>query len=247
MSRSRTPHDRFSRRRRGVWLRRWRWMLVGATLLAVTGAPGWVLLRSDVLAVQNVDVAGAGAVGVAGVSAAQVRAAGDVTTGTPLVRVDLDAVSSGVERLPGVASASVVRQWPHTLRVDIVERSPVAAVEVEGEWRALDATGAVFGAYQRPPVRLPRVRIEQVDPAQRDSAVAEAAAVLDSLEPAIAARLTSVEVSSMDDIVLVLHSGARVQWGSAADSARKAEVLTVLLRIPATAYDVTVPELPTTS
>jgi cell division protein FtsQ len=38
-----------------------------------------------------------------------------------------------------------------------------------------------------------------------------------------------------------------VRWGSAEDSARKAEVLTVLLRVPAAVYDVSVPELPTTS
>ena len=68
--------------------------------------------------------------------------------------------------------------------------------------------------------------------------------------PAIAhffttANCSSVTASSRDSVELVLMSGARVKWGDASDSARKAEVLGVLLRQPGRVYDVSAPELPT--
>lgn len=239
--------DRFRRRRRSLQWQYWRRVLVVSTLLALAGAAGWALLRSPMLGVRHVDVTGVGDVSVAKVTPAQVRAAGDLVPDTPLARIDLDALAARVQQLPGVASATAVRDWPHTVRVEVVERRPVATVEAGGSWRALDSTGVVFGDYESVPAGLPAVRTARGDSEQQASGLSEAAAVLDALEPTIAARLESVEVTSMDDITLVLRSGERVQWGSAAESDRKAQVLALLLRTPAARYDVTVPELPTTS
>lgn len=238
--------DRFARRRWWARLHRWRWSLLLGALLTLGTLATWVVLTSTLLGVREVEVTGVGASRVAQVDLLEVRAVVGVADGTPLARVDLDEAASRVERLPGVASATVTRDWPRGLHVDVVERQPVAALEVDGRWRAMDATGAVFGSYEQPPQAMPQV-LADVEPAEQRSALSEAGSVLASLEPSIAARLDSIEVASRDDILLVLGSGERVRWGSAEDSARKAEVLMVLLRIPAAVYDVTVPELPTTS
>lgn len=171
----------------------------------------------------------------------------DVPADTPLARVDVDEVAGAVEQLPAVESATVGRDWPHGLSVMVVERRPVAATQQRGVWRAVDADGVVFGIYRQLPARLPTISATAADATERDAALAEAAAVLTALEPGIAARLDTVEVSSRDDVVLNLTSGEQVRWGSAEESARKAQVLTVLLRVPAAVYDVSVPELPTTS
>lgn len=239
--------DRFARRRWLARLHRWRWSLLVGALLTLGTLATWVVLTSPLLGVREVEVTGAGASRVAHVGPVQVRAVVDVADGTPLARVDLDEVASRVEGLPGVASATVTRDWPRGLRVDVVERRPVAALQVDGQWRAMDATGAIFGSYEQPPRAMPQVVADDVEPAQQHSALSEAGSVLATLEPSIAARLDSVEVASRDDISLVLGSGERVRWGTSEDSTRKAEVLMVLLRIPAAVYDVTVPELPTTS
>ena len=45
----------------------------------------------------------------------------------------------------------------------------------------------------------------------------------------------------------MLRDGRQVVWGSAEDSAAKAEVLVALLKEPAKRYDVSVPGQPTTS
>ena len=49
----------------------------------------------------------------------------------------------------------------------------------------------------------------------------------------------------MDTISLVLRNGRTILWGSAEDSANKAEVLDVLLDRKAQVYDVSVPGQPT--
>ena len=70
-------------------------------------------------------------------------------------------------------------------------------------------------------------------PDTADEALAEAGRVIGSLPAGIAARVDTVEVSSVDKIQLVLGNGRRVLWGSAEDSGQKAEVLAVLLDGPA--------------
>ena len=241
------PHERFLRRRRAVRSQRWRWPLLGLALLALVAAAGWAVFVSPLLAVRQVDVTGAATSEVARLSVEKVRAQVDVSADTPLARVDLEGIVGAVEELPSVASATAARDWPSSVTVTVVERRPVAAIEAHGAWRALDAGGVIFGAYRRLPGGLPQVSASQAEPSERDAALAEAAAVVTALEPAIAARVSSVEASSRDDVVLRLASGEQVRWGSAEDSAVKARVLTVLLRVPAAAYDVSVPELPTTS
>ena len=63
--------------------------------------------------------------------------------GTPLARVDTDAVAARVGALPPVASVEVSRSWPGTLVIDVTERSPVAAVATPTGFVLLDAAGVV--------------------------------------------------------------------------------------------------------
>jgi cell division protein FtsQ len=51
----------------------------------------------------------------------------------------------------------------------------------------------------------------------------------------------------MDSLTLTLQDGREVRWGSAAQTERKVQVLSVLLRRPAQVYDVSVPAQPTTA
>ena len=68
-----------------------------------------------------------------------------------------------------------------------------------------------------------------------------------SLDPEVAKLVDHVEVESVDQISLALKGGRTVIWGSAADSATKADVLKVLLKQHAKTYDVSVPGQPTTA
>ncbi len=228
---------RFARRQ---WARRWltwRYVLAVVLVLGIVGGSVYLVFFSHALAVQGVEVTGTQTL-----SEEQVRTVADVPTGGPLATVDLDRIAYRVRSLAVVKSAEVTRQWPHDVLIEIVERQPVAVVEIAGELHSLDEEGVVFGSYRRPPQGLPRVHAESgVD----SEALAEGAAVVAALPDDIAEQVDFAEVVSVDRITLQLRDGRQVVWGSADQSAEKAEVLEAMLPHDARVYDVSVPGQPT--
>ena len=75
------------------------------------------------------------------VDPAAVRAAVAPVVGRGFFDTRVDTVSTAVKQIPWVAEADVRREWPHTLRVDIVEEVPVAHWNGGG---LVDAQGRVF-------------------------------------------------------------------------------------------------------
>jgi cell division protein FtsQ len=125
----------------------------------------------------------------------------------------------------------------------VVERTAVAAVELAGRIRGLDADGVVFRDYKAVPKGMPRVR---PGTAAGTDALREAATVVSALPKALATRVDHVEVATVDQITLVLRDGRRVLWGSAEESELKAQVVDKLLVAQrASSYDVSVPGNPT--
>ncbi len=57
----------------------------------------------------------------------------------------VERIGTAVDALPWVAEADVRREWPHTLRIDIVEEVPVARWGSDG---LMDAQGKVFAHVQ---------------------------------------------------------------------------------------------------
>jgi cell division protein FtsQ len=232
----RIARKRFVRRQ---WARRWlAWRRVVAALvvLALVVGAAWTVFFSSVLAVSGVRVDG-----TAVLDPRSVRRAAAVPAGEPLATVDLDAVTARVEQLPAVKTVDVSRSWPDRVRVSVTEREAVAVVERGGSLRGLDAEGVVFRRYPSRPKSLPLLRMGDRTGTE---ALAEAARVAGVLPAAIAARVNYVEVDTVDTISLSLRNGRTVRWGSADDSAAKAEVLAVLLKQKASLYDVTVPGQP---
>lgn len=239
---SNTPSQERSRRAfaRRQWARRWlRWKFVLAGLLIVGLLAGgvWLLWFSSVFAVTEVEVTG-----LEDLREQQVLSVVGVTSGDQLVGVDPDDVESRVEAIADVREARVSRKWPDTVVIEVVEREPIAVVEVGGRLRGLDAEGAVFDRFAKPPADLPRVQTA-VDAGRE--ALQEAAAVVEALPADLAARVDHVEVATVDQISLVLRDGRTVVWGSAADSDLKAEVLVAMVaNRPEADIDVSVPGRP---
>lgn len=230
------------RRRTHGWRRHWRGLLAVVLAAALLVAGGWVVLFSSYLTARGVEVVGAGAVGTERVGAAA-RLPDDV----PLARVDLDAIRERVEGIAAVESAEVSRSWPHTVRVQVTPRTPVALVAGGDGPVAIDGGGARFRAPADTTAGLPQVELAEGVDAE---GVAEAGRVVAALPADLAGRTRTVRVGSVDGISLVMRSGRTVVWGSAEQSETKAEVLGVLLgNLPGsvTEIDVTVPGRPTTS
>lgn len=230
---------RFARRQ---WLRRWLvWRyVIGTVLLVVLAVTGiWLVFVSSVLTVQHVDVRGESFL-----SRQQILAAAEVPQGAHLAELDTQAIQARVGALAPVRGVDVSRDWPDGVLIKVTERTPVAVVDINGRYQAMDSEGVLFRAYAHPPAYLPRV----VSTADTDStALSEAARVIAALPRSVATRVDHVQVLSIDRIALVLHSGQTVIWGNATQSALKAEVLARLLPHSAHIYDVSVPGQPVTS
>lgn len=228
---------RFERRLRARRWLVWRRVLLGAALLTAVVLAVWLVFFSSVLSVTRAEVRGVDLLTVR-----EVQRAADVPVGVPLATANLAAVQARVEALPEVRSAVVSRSWPDAVRIEVTERTPVAAVAWEGRWRALDSQGVLFRTFTSRPAGLLEVTMRATTPAD---ALAEAARVVGGLPRDVRRRVARVEVRSIDAISLRLRNGAVVHWGSAEDSGKKAEVLRLLLRRGARAYDVTAPGRPT--
>ena len=228
---------RFTRRQ---WARRWlslRYVVAAAVVLGLFAGGIWLVFFSNALSVQQVEVRGNKLL-----SATTVRRVADVPMGEPLALADLERTGNRVGALAEVKRVDVTRAWPDRVEIAVVERTPIAVVELGGRVRGLDEEGVVFRDYRRVPRGLPLVRPATSTGAD---ALSESAAVVAAMPSDLARRVDHVEVETIDQITLVLRDGRQVLWGSAEDSGQKAEVLGVLLQEKGRVYDVSVPASPT--
>lgn len=236
------PQDRmrraFARRQRARRWLTWRYVLAAVLLVGAVGFGVYAIYFSSWLRADTVQV-----VGNAQLSEKQVLATADVPLGGPLATVDLHEIEVRLKSLATVKSVDVSRTWPHDVRIEIVERTPVAVLDRGDRLTNLDATGVAFGRLAKAPDGLPRVK---VGPGADGDALAEGAAVVVALDPAVADLVDYVEVRTVDEILLHLRDDRLVKWGSAEQSEDKAAVLLRLLERKATTYDVSVPGSPTT-
>ncbi|WP_345696616.1 cell division protein FtsQ/DivIB [Kitasatospora terrestris] len=255
MTEARMPEDRLEEEygeaprlrlsRRGV-------LVLGGFAALVVGVLGWLVFFSSALDVRGVAVQGldSGRLGKDEVSAAL----GGLREG-PLARVDLEEAEKRIAAVPRVAEVEVWRGWPHTLRVKVVERKPVAAIRgADGKFVQVDAGGVEFANEAEPPQGVPVVELQLGQPANDALAVIDrpvlvraAITVAAGLPPEVAKQAGSLKVLSYDDIRLQLANGATVRWGSADRTGRKAVVLTALLGRKAANYDVSAPDAPAVS
>lgn len=240
------PEDRATRRTRRrfarrQWARRWlslRYVLALVALVALLTTSIWLVLFSTTLQVKKVQV-----VGNELLSDARVREIADIPLGDQLALVDLGRADARVASLAEIRSVDVTRTWPDGVRIEVVERTAVAVVELAGRIRGLDAEGVVFRDYRSAPEGMPRIR---PGGAAGTDALKEAATVVSALPKDLVARVDHVEVATVDQITLVMRDQRRVMWGSAEQSELKAQVIDRLLAAEqATVYDVSVPGNPT--
>jgi cell division protein FtsQ len=227
-------HQRIRRRRRQA-LTPWLVLLV---VLGLAGAAGWTVFKTSVFAVREVVVSGAEVV-----TPTQVRTAARVVLGTPLATVDVDGIRARVAALAPVRAATVRRQWPSTLVIDVVERTAVAAVPAGERFRLIDDQGVVFRTVRERPDNLPRVRLDS--PGRDDQTTQAALRVLAALTPTLRERLVTLVAESPTRLRLELTGDKRVVWGDAEESDKKARVATALLDRAGTVIDVSAPEIVT--
>ncbi len=207
---------------------------------AVAGLLVWVVGWSTWLGLDDVEVTG-----VTGPEAQAVARLVRVPVGTPLARVDTEAVGARVRERVTVAEVSVRRSWPGTLTVEVVPRSAALVVRnPQGRLEVVDAEGVTFGTVRAVPKGVPVVTATGAEGTTRE-ALLSSLALLDALPSELADKVSGIKVSSANLVTFTLGSRT-VVWGGGEDSARKVAILTVLLRTKAKVVDVSAPDTPVT-
>lgn len=207
---------------------------VGVVLVVAAGF--FAALWTPLLDVDAVHVAGAERTGAELV----VRRAG-VSVGDPLIGVDLDAVGQRVAALPWVSQVQVARGVDGSVRVDVVERVPVATVGAGAGALLVDLDGRVLGpaaglGTATSLVRLAGVGAPPAPGAYLDGSVAPTlalAAQLAAVTPGALATLDATELTG------TLVQGGDVRFGDARQLVAKVRSLrTVLDQVDLTCLDV---------
>lgn len=235
-----TQHARFEQRRADLAAdrrRRWAW---GSGPLALLAAGVYVVGFSPLLAVHDVDVVGAEPSDTAAISALAADA-----EGRPLARVDAGAIVDGAEARPGVESATVVRDWPRTLRVDVVARVPALAVDRgEGQVEVYDIDGIRIRSTGSVPKGVPRVSADEGAEVSTHGVTA-ALSMLQALPADVRGRVSAVTVDAADRVSFRVGR-TTVVWGDASEPQLKVQVIGVLLEGRPKVLDVSAPSTPVT-
>ena len=200
--------------------RRW---LVALLLLGVAllGGATWLAYFSPLLVVRQVTVSGHQQL-----RSDQIAAAAGVPMGLPLARQDVDAIARRATTLPAVQAATVSRTWPDTITVTVTERRPLLAVRQPGGFALVDPEGVAFAKSGSVP---DGVLLAQVNPTDRPL-LQQVGTVAAALPGGMRGQVSMLAATDAERISLKLKSGVKVNWGSAADSALKADIVKALLK-----------------
>lgn len=210
---------------------------LGAALAAVL--VGYVALYFlPLLSVRSVQVHGSGTIPVEEITR---RAA--VAPGTPLLQVDTHSVARRVAGIPRVDEVTVRRDYPSALRIDVVERTALVVVDVDGAPHLVDAQGVDFGEGEVPP-GTPVLTVGETARADLPGVVRNLATVFGEVRGTVGLEITSVSVETPASIVLTLADGRRVEWGAAGRDHEKAVALQMVLDRPGEVWNVSNPALP---
>lgn len=222
--------------------------IIAAGALVISGVVIWAVWFSSIFAVDQVRAVKSDNSSLTPEQVREVQLTAGIETGEPIAWVDADSAAQDVANLPWIKSVEVRRGWPNEIVIAVEMRTPVARVSVDngagasGEV-AVDSEGITFNAQN---IDGQKIKDLPLIDAQGDALVA-AVTVLTSLPPDLAKKVESMSAESRDAVELTLKSGSLVRWGSAEEPDFKAQVLAALLTRRAEIYDVSAPELPTTT
>jgi cell division protein FtsQ len=229
---------RFNQRAQQRRIRAARPWLVGAAALALAALVAFLVYGTPLLGVRHVEVRGTMLL-----DADQVRDAAAVPAGTPLASLDLAAVQRRVAALTPVRRATVTRDWPSTVVIEVTERVGFATLlRPDQRFDVMDEAGVVFRTVPADP-GLPAVKLPAPGPA--DPTTRAAVEVITALTPELRDQLATLVADSPARIRLDLHGGRQIIWGDSSENAAKAKVATVLLGRPGAVINVSAPQFAT--
>lgn len=228
--------------------RPWRIPAIAFLLVIVFVATGVTLTRTSLFSARTITVRG-----VAHLTRSDILRIADIGSGTNVFTFDTAAAEHRLERDPWIADATITKDLPSTVSVDIHERVAVAVVASGGALRLVADDGVLLGtALPDLASGLPHIAsAEQGGPELTTDAVRAAARAAAAMAPPLRRQVDVVSVLADGQLRVDLRSGAQVAYGPAVDLVEKAQALGALLAYAASqgmtlsSADVRVPSAPT--
>ncbi|MBF4615274.1 FtsQ-type POTRA domain-containing protein [Curtobacterium sp. VKM Ac-1376] len=207
---------RRSRHRRAAWT-------TAAGVVVVLGVSILVAVYSPLMALRTIEVQGTNRV-----DETALRQALSDQIGTPLARLDFDAIKRDVAGFPLIESYVTEEAPPHTLVVTVTERTPVVAVRSGTTFDLVDPAGIVVQSSPKRPASMPLADIARAR--LGSSSFRTMTEVVLALPSTVRSQVTRVAGSTADDVTLTLEDGSTVVWGNPDESEAKAALLAALVK-----------------
>jgi cell division protein FtsQ len=218
--------------------------LLAGMLLALIGcALGWLWFRdSSFAAIERISITGSGSS-----ESAQVRSALEAAgRGQSTLHLDRAALEEAVEPFASVASLRIEPDFPHDLRVEVVEHEPVATVRAGNGSVPATGGGLILDGVRATDLPLVSSRKPLLDGRVQDPRALAALKVAAAAPPALRARAVRL-FYGRGGMMLDLRDGPELIFGSAGDAREKwraaARVLAEDSSAGATYLDLRVPKL----
>ena len=229
--------------RREAGRRRLRILLVVSSIICVGGI-AFLTVTSPLLDVDRITV-----IGAHHMTAAQLRAASGVRVHDHLLFVDTGAATRRLDALPWVEHASVRRDFPGTLTIDITEYTHTAYVRVTGGAVLVAANGHVIARVHAIPARGVEIRgVRRAPNVGELLSPPDAAGLVGRLPATLAQQIDAVDVGG-PGLALHVRGAGEIRLGNADDlDAKAASALAVLAHLggrPFSYIDVSTPDRPT--
>jgi cell division protein FtsQ len=213
-------------------------------LLVLGGA--WLWFRdSPLVSVEKVTITGDSGPDAAAIHTALVASARSMTT----LDVQTSRLYAAVSAYPAVTSLKVTTQFPHGMRIRVIEQVPVAVVVVAGRRTAVAPDGALLHELTSLPA-LPTIELS-VPPGGPRLTDPRALESLDAARTAprpLRPRIQTISFLSGRGIVVRLHDGPAVYLGDASKLRAKWSAALAVMEDPGSAgasyVDVTDPGRP---
>jgi cell division protein FtsQ len=201
--------------------------VVALLVLAIAAVGGWLWLRnSSLVAVNGVTV-----VGVSGPDADQIRAALETAgRGMTTLNVRMAALRTAVAPFPIVKDLRVSTQFPHGLRIQVIEQLAVAVVTAGPRRVAVAGDGTLLRDVA-PPRSVPAVSLRALPGGSRLTDPRELAivAVLAAAPYQLLEHVDGATDNASHGVVVQLRSGPNVYFGDSSRLGAKWTAATAVL------------------
>jgi cell division protein FtsQ len=184
-----------------------------AVLAAVAGvlAAAWLWVRdSSLVAVERVSVSGQSGPDAAAIRSALISAARSMTT----LDIQMSRLHTAVSPFPEVKDVRVATEFPHGMRIRVIEQLPVAVVEVDGRRVAVAGDGTILHNFATS-ATLPSIQLSVPPggPRVTEPTAMKAVTLLAAAPYRMLAKISEVAAVAPHGLVAQLRNGPSIYFG----------------------------------